>query len=182
MRRASCRSRSGLAIATHLAMCPAARARYRALRGGGRRAARRARAGGHGRGCLAAAGRRWLDDAAGGRAATAAGRSVPTSLPRPLRDYLPGPLDSLRWRNLGDRGRDRAAHPGAGLPDDPDPRPRRPDGPAAHARGQRAHRRASTAPSTTRPATMSAAISRSPTPRSTTARSPTRARIACASP
>lgn len=92
----------GLAIATHLAMCPAARARYARYEAVG--------------GVLLEdldpaemAGDAWqrlvvrLDaepqDDVADSLLQAAGDADP--LPWPLRDYLPGPLDSLKWRNLG---------------------------------------------------------------------------------
>jgi putative transcriptional regulator len=93
----------GLAIATHLAMCPSARARYARYEAVG--------------GILLEelepadmAGDAWqrlvgrLDttaqDGTAGELAPATDRDD-DALPWPLRDYLPGPLKSLRWRNLG---------------------------------------------------------------------------------
>lgn len=90
----------GLAVATHLALCPAARARYRLYESFG--------------GALlddldpaGMAGDAWDrmlerldddDDDPAPLSAAAPGRQL---LPRPLRDYLPAPLDQLRWRNYG---------------------------------------------------------------------------------
>ena len=92
----------GLAIATHLAMSPAARARY----------ARYETLGGvllDEQEPVAMAGDAWQrligrldtevgDDLVGVADATVVGADP---LPQPLRDYLPGPLETLRWRNLG---------------------------------------------------------------------------------
>lgn len=93
-----------LAVATHLALCPAVRARYAAYEAVG--------------GALLEslppaelAPDAWqrllgrldeLPDAA--PEAEARGEALPAvghRLPRPLRDYLPGPLEALRWRSYG---------------------------------------------------------------------------------
>ena len=91
----------GLAVATHLALNPAARARYRRYEAFG--------------GVLldelepeSLAPNAWarmealLD--AESEVAPATDQRVPSTdrrVPRPLRDYLPGPLESLRWRFYG---------------------------------------------------------------------------------
>lgn len=88
----------GLAVATHLALCPAARARYRLYESFG--------------GALLddlepamMAGDAWdrlskrLDD--DDPAPLPAAPPGQPLLPRPLRDYLPAPLEQLRWRNYG---------------------------------------------------------------------------------
>jgi putative transcriptional regulator len=92
----------GLAIATHLALCPAARARYLRYEAVGgllldelEPAPMAEDAWQRLAGCL---------DAEAGDALAPAARSDAAGsdpLPRPLRDYLPGPLETLRWRNLG---------------------------------------------------------------------------------
>ena len=88
----------GLAVATHLALCPAARARYRLYEAFG--------------GALLddlepvrMEGDAWDrmlkrldDDDPQPSPAMAAGQPL---LPQPLRDYLPGPLEQLRWRSYG---------------------------------------------------------------------------------
>ncbi len=92
----------GLAIATHLAMSPAARVRY----------ARYETLGGvllDEQEPVAMAGDAWqrligrLDSQVGDDLVEVADATVVGAdpLPQPLRDYLPGPLETLRWRNLG---------------------------------------------------------------------------------
>ena len=92
----------GLAVATHLALCPGARARYRRYEAfGGALLEGLAPAG--------MADDAWdrllhrLDDEDDDAAPTppvAAGYEAQL-LPRPLRDYLPAPLEQLRWRSYG---------------------------------------------------------------------------------
>jgi putative transcriptional regulator len=89
-----------LAVATHLALSPAARARYSRYEtiGGvlleGLQPASLAE-GAWGR----LLGR--LDDETDDPPPAATVESGEQLLPRPLRDYLPGPLESLRWRSYG---------------------------------------------------------------------------------
>ena len=92
-----------LAVATHLALNPAARSRYRRYEafGGallrGQEPARLAEG----------AWDRLLDRLEARRAEPPGEPADPSrrhdgpALPLPLRDYVPGPLDSLRWRNYG---------------------------------------------------------------------------------
>jgi putative transcriptional regulator len=93
-----------LAVATHLALNPAARARYRRYETFGGVLLDELEPAPLADGSLERLLHR-LDD--GGDEATPAGESADPRgqddplLPRPLRDYLPGPLDSLRWRNYG---------------------------------------------------------------------------------
>ena len=92
----------GLAVATHLALCPGARARYRRYEAfGGALLEGLAPAG--------MADDAWdrllhrLDDEDDDAAPTppvVAGHEAQL-LPRPLRDYLPAPLEQLRWRSYG---------------------------------------------------------------------------------
>lgn len=92
----------GLAIATHLAMCPAARARYARYEAVGGillddldPAEMAADAWQRLVGRLDAGTDDDLVEPAGPVACDA------NQLPQPLRDYLPGPLEALRWRNFG---------------------------------------------------------------------------------
>ena len=89
----------GLAVATHLALNPAARARYRRYEAVGGALLEELEPAELAPRCLGAAGgtaRRCR------RRSSTAVRSPPTcGLPQPLRDYVPGPLETLRWRNYG---------------------------------------------------------------------------------
>ena len=88
-----------LIVATHLALNPASRARYRRYEAvGGALLESIEPAGlspGALEGVLARLDEAGPDDPPPPRAA------VPAPLPAPLRDYLPAPLDRLRWRNYG---------------------------------------------------------------------------------
>jgi putative transcriptional regulator len=94
-----------LAVATHLALNPAARSRYRryeAFGGALLRGLEPARLAEGAWDRLLDRLEASADQPRGGEPVDDSSRrhDVPT-LPRPLRDYVPGPLDSLRWRNYG---------------------------------------------------------------------------------
>ena len=91
----------GLAVATHLALNPAARARYRRYEAFGGVLARRAGAGGARAGRLGSDGNTARRRVGGGAGAGSGVAVTDRRVPRPLRDYLPGPLESLRWRFYG---------------------------------------------------------------------------------
>jgi putative transcriptional regulator len=89
-----------LVVATHLALSPIARERYGRFEALGGVLLDRTQP-------AALADSSWdrllarLDDLPAATEPTGEGRASESRLPRPLRDYLPGPLESLRWRNYG---------------------------------------------------------------------------------
>jgi putative transcriptional regulator len=92
-----------VAVATHLALNPAARSRYRryeAFGGALLRGLEPARLAEGAWDRLLDRLEASADEPRGEPAGSSRHRDIPT-LPRPLRDYVPGPLDSLRWRNYG---------------------------------------------------------------------------------
>ena len=173
-----------LAVATHLALCPAAAPAIAATKPS---AASCSTGSGAGvawptdawerllRPARRRSGRRRGAGADGPRASTRA-----HLLPRPLRDYLPAPLEQLRWRSYGVAAEVELPTSGARLPDDAAPRPRRADGAAAHPRGHGADRGAGRCvPRRDRALRPRRARDRRQL-RSITGRWPTRPRTACA--